>query len=76
MGKAELAAIALIGLVVVGLLSFEKTPMSVNTEALFDSWLDLHGKHYDSHEEKLFRHGVWLENFNYVHEHNARFMLG
>ena len=66
MGKVELLTLALIGLVTVGLYNFGGKVPEVRTEGLFESWMDLHGKHYETEQEKVYRYGVWVQNFNFV----------
>lgn len=34
-------------------------------------WKDIHGKEYSSKKEELQKHKVWLQNKNYIDEHNA-----
>ena len=34
-------------------------------------WKDLHGKDYSCKEEELQKHRVWLQNKNYIDEHNT-----
>ena len=35
-----------------------------------------HNKVYATEEEKVYRFGVWMKNFEYVQEHNTKFNKG
>lgn len=75
MGKVEILALTLISLLAIGLYHNTQAP-TVNTESLFESWMDLHGKHYDTKAERVYRYGVWMKNFEFVQAHNAEYLLG
>lgn len=75
MAKLEYIALALISLVAVGLYNYDVR--STNThQDVFEEWMDMHGKHYHSDEEKNYRMGIWVKNFEEVMKHNARFVEG
>ena len=45
----------------------------------FDNWAVLHEKSYSSPAERQLRAAVWLENDDYIRQHNARdhsYLLG
>ena len=54
--------------------------LSVNMEpkehTMFNVWMEKYGKEYADLGEKSYRLGIWLNNFKFVAEHNARFQAG
>lgn len=42
--------------------SVNRDNVSVELMAKFKSWSDYHRKQYDSHDEKMTRWQIWLEN--------------
>lgn len=46
--------------------------LSVELMAKFKSWSDYHGKQYDSHDEKMSRLQIWLENHERIQAHNQQ----
>jgi C1A family cysteine protease len=44
--------------------------LSVELMAKFKSWVDFHGKNYESHDEKMQRLQIWLDNDERIQKHN------
>ncbi|CAB9499922.1 Senescence-specific cysteine protease SAG39 [Seminavis robusta] len=53
-----------------GLEVAEHLELGVELMAEFHSWVDEHEKSYDSHEEKLKRLQIWVENNERIQQHN------
>ena len=34
-------------------------------------WKSTHGRNYSSDEEEVLRYSLWLDNMNYIEQHNA-----
>jgi hypothetical protein len=67
----------LIGLVVVAAISLFnlQSSMEPHDKLMFQIWKEKNNKVYEE-QENLYRFGVWLNNFDYVKKHNARFDAG
>lgn len=50
----------------------ENLELSVELLSKFHSWADYHGKSYDTHEEKMERLAIWVENDERIEEHNQQ----
>lgn len=74
MKTTQIAVIAVIGLVALSLYNLSSN-MEPRNETMFNTWMNLHGKTYEL-GEKSYRYGIWLENFKFVQEHNARYEAG
>lgn len=43
---------------------------------MFNVWMEKYGKEYADLGEKTYRLGIWLNNFKFVQEHNAKYEAG
>jgi len=43
-------------------VSVEEGNLSIELMTKFKNWVDFHGKAYDSHDEKMKRLQIWLDN--------------
>jgi C1A family cysteine protease len=60
-------------------VNVEQEPLSVELMTRFKKWEDYHGKQYDSHNEKMKRLQIWVDNDERINEYNSKdlpFKLG
>jgi C1A family cysteine protease len=50
----------------------ENLELSMDLMEKFRSWADFHEKTYDSHEEKMKRLQIWIENDEKIEQHNSQ----
>ena len=74
MGKTELLLVAVATIAAISLYNMYDN-MEPHKETMFKVWQDVHSKTYSA-DEKQFRKSIWMTNFDYVSQHNARFMAG
>lgn len=76
MDKKKILSLLMIGFSAMSLYTYGTVDPQHSTLGVFETWMKNHNKIYATEEEKMYRFGVWMDNFVYVQEHNTKFSKG
>lgn len=72
MRTKEITLLAILAIAAISLYNLSSNTES-KEQAMFNVWMDMHGKQYADLGERSYRLGIWLENYQFVREHNSKY---
>lgn len=75
MRTQEIVFLAVVAVAAIGLYNLSAN-MEPKEHTMFNVWMEKYRKDYADLGEKTYRLGIWLDNYKFVQEHNAKFEAG